>query len=94
MSCLLRFRNQAFFCLGNGGGRTLTSNFLAQRLPGTLIYWPFDKPDGWQECRCGEGLQDCAAPGVPGASQALKLRRDASAAAMQVQAGALPWRSG
>lgn len=48
---MLRFRGKLWLCIGNGGGRTLTSAFLRQHLPDHVILFPFTKPSGWDACQ-------------------------------------------
>ena len=48
---VIRFKNQLFVCLGNGGGAGKTSRFLDASRPSHMtILWPFAKPEGWNEC--------------------------------------------
>ncbi|PRW33153.1 hypothetical protein C2E21_7769 [Chlorella sorokiniana] len=47
---LLRFHGLPFLCLHNGGGRTLTSKWLWDRLSDVPIFWALSKPPGWREC--------------------------------------------
>lgn len=53
--CFLKFNNNIWACIGNEGGRNFTSNFLDRwynehNIP-INIYYPFDKPNGWSECK-------------------------------------------
>jgi hypothetical protein len=51
LTCLLRFNDKIWACVVNGGGRDETSNFLNNWFQdSTEIYYPFQKPAGWDEC--------------------------------------------
>lgn len=48
---IIRFSDNLYVCLGNSGGRDLTSKFLYHNTPACMtILWPFAKPPGWYEC--------------------------------------------
>lgn len=53
LTCILRFENKIWACIVNHGGRDNTNDFLANysfRNP-TDRYYPFQKPEGWSDCR-------------------------------------------
>jgi hypothetical protein len=47
---ILKHDNRLYLYITNGGGRELTSDFFEQNYSGE-IYYPFDKPDWWNECK-------------------------------------------
>jgi len=52
--CLLRFEGAIYACIGNSGGRELTSDFIQKHGYDNRfakIFYPFEKPDGWYECK-------------------------------------------
>jgi hypothetical protein len=52
MEYLLYFQGEYFLILGNLGGGTLSTQWLSKNKPPEMvIIYPFDKPDGWDECR-------------------------------------------
>ena len=52
LDCLLRFNGKIWACISNSGGRDATTNFLENWYrDGTEIYYPFQKPLGWNDCQ-------------------------------------------
>ena len=60
---MLRFKGQLWITLCNGGGATLTTQYLHEHLPDHLeVKWPFHEPKGWFECRdylTGDTEEEC-----------------------------------
>jgi hypothetical protein len=47
LTCIFKYRNKLYLCIGNGGGRSFTSEFIDKKYKGELCYHPFDKPKWW-----------------------------------------------
>jgi hypothetical protein len=45
---VIHYNNKIFACVGNGGGRDATTNFIeTYSYQFAQVYYPFDKPDDW-----------------------------------------------
>jgi hypothetical protein len=52
LCAILKYNENLYVCLGNGGGRDLTSRFLRKNYSGkSEIYLPFNKPDWWHDTK-------------------------------------------
>lgn len=44
---IIEYEKKKYACIGNYGGRDLTSEYLFKNAKFKKIYYPFEKPEGW-----------------------------------------------